>query len=83
MKIAAGAEWQKSDDNIVQIQIVPGHSINLNAVGSLIWIAISQGKQESEIADLLVAEFDVPPDTARADVTAFLETLEENLLLER
>jgi hypothetical protein len=47
----------------------------LNAVGSRVWDLIDGQRTVDEIADTIVAEFDVPRPQAVADVEAFMRQL--------
>jgi hypothetical protein len=47
----------------------------LNAVGSRVWELIDGRRSVDEIVDTIVAEFQVEPGQARADVDAFLHQL--------
>ncbi len=47
----------------------------LNEVGAAIWSLLDEGQAQAEIAAHIANDFEVPPETARADVDRFLETL--------
>lgn len=49
--------------------------IKLNATGKAIWQGIADGKTETEIAEALMAAFEVDADRAHADVRAFVERM--------
>jgi hypothetical protein len=83
VQIASGINWTHKPNGNVGIGIVPGHSLELNETGSLLWIGIIERLSEDALIASLQSEFDVPVETARTDLTAFLNNLEENLLLER
>lgn len=55
----------------------------LNEVGAAIWKQLDAVRGEDEIAAALSDEFEVAPETARADVTAFLDALLDARLIER
>lgn len=48
----------------------------LNEVGSFIWEQLDHTETLDGLANAVVAEFDVEPETAKADVTAFVAELE-------
>ena len=56
--------------------------ITLNSTGAFLWESISGGITEDELVERLRAEYGVDEDTARSDIRAFLEVLEDNDLLE-
>lgn len=49
--------------------------IALSESGALLWQALEQERTEEELVALLLEEYEVTPDEARADVTAFLDRL--------
>jgi GeoRSP system PqqD family protein len=51
-----------------------GQMVSLNEVGMEIW-KLCDGLTTEEIADLLMADFDVSAETVQADVVAFLAEL--------
>jgi len=70
-------------DGTIRIEIVPGHSLQLNETGTFLWEGLARGETPETLRGNLCAEFDVTPEVAAADIERFLELLEENLLLER
>jgi hypothetical protein len=53
----------------------------LNAVGSRIWELIDGRRDVEQIVDVVVGEFSVAPERARADVEAFLRVLADRGLV--
>lgn len=51
--------------------------IKLNSTGSKIWSRIEAGDNETVIADSLANEYDIDPEQALADVTAFIARMRE------
>jgi len=49
----------------------------LNAVGSRIWELVDGQRRGTDIRDVIVAEFDVSPEEAEADLVEFLQMLEQ------
>jgi hypothetical protein len=47
----------------------------LNAVGSRVWELVDGRRDLEQIVEVIVREFEVAPERARADVRAFLEHL--------
>ena len=57
--------------------------ITLNGPAEVIWKAHEQGKEFDEIVSQLKSEYDAPEDVLRADLTAFLEKLQQYKILEK
>ena len=55
----------------------------LSEVGAFIWEQIENGKNEAEILDAVLDEFDVDPQTAIADLNGFLDHLTSYGIIER
>ena len=49
--------------------------VTLNGSGLFLWSELETDRSQPELVDLLLAEFEVAPDQARADVAAFVEQL--------
>lgn len=56
--------------------------INLNEAGAFLWKILEQGASEEQLKTALLGEYEVDEDTAKADVTAFVEKLKEKGLLD-
>ena len=56
--------------------------IAVNGVALSIWKLLQKGASFGEIVDGICAEYEVDAQTAAADLTEFLDTLQENGLLE-
>ena len=54
----------------------------LNEVAGIVWDQLAQPAEPDDLAAAVVKEFEVDPETARADVTELLQALEENGLTE-
>ena len=54
-----------------------GGALNLNDTAALIYEQLQAGKTAEEAAAALVAEYDVKPEKARADVQETIESLRE------
>ncbi len=55
--------------------------ITMNEVGAVIWKGITEGEEEDGLLRRVLDEFDVSEETARKDLTEFLELLKQNELL--
>lgn len=69
--------------------VVPiGASVNFNSVitlndtGKFLWENLTAEKEEAELVEALLGEYDVDRETAERDVAAFIEKLKENNILE-
>ena len=57
--------------------------VTLNPVGARIWELLDGRRNLEAIAGTICEEFEVEPETARADVGEFVRSLEEAKLVER
>ncbi len=55
--------------------------IRLNETGRLLWEQLSAEKTEQQLCEALLAEYDVTPQQAQADVSEFVQTLKKAALL--
>ena len=51
--------------------------ITLNETGRTLFLALAQERSPEELTDALTAEYEVDPETARADVAGFLDQLRQ------
>ena len=56
--------------------------ITLNETGEFLWDALEKAENESALAAMLAAEYDVDPATAEADTKVFLQKLKELGIIE-
>lgn len=57
--------------------------VSLTESGRLLWELLAQDRTAEELTSALLDRYDVPPETARADVEAFLDKLrKEGFLIE-
>jgi hypothetical protein len=71
---------QSTGDTIVLFQMQSGGYFSLTGCGSRIWECCDGTKTAQEIAEILRAEYDAPPELS-ADVDSFLSQLESRGLL--
>lgn len=62
-------------DNVAQMNTL----VTLNEVGSFIWDRLVDGASTECLTTAIVAEFDVPPETAQQDLMTFLTSLTTTL----
>jgi coenzyme PQQ synthesis protein D (PqqD) len=70
------------DGELVMLDPRTSTYYGLDAIGHRIWDLLEEPQPVSALCEALQAEFDVPADTCRSDVLAFLERLEGAGLLE-
>lgn len=49
--------------------------VTLNTTGSFLWRQLATERTVDDMVQLLCAEFDVAPDTARSDLAVFIDSL--------
>ncbi len=60
-------------DEMVLLDVNGGTYFTLNAVGSVIWQRLGVGADLEGLVAAIIADFDVEPETARADAIEFLQ----------
>lgn len=65
----------KVGDELVMMSAAKGNYIGLSEVGARIWELLETPRTTDDLCAILVAEYDVAPDTCRAEVDDFLATL--------
>ena len=68
-------------DETVLLDLESGVYFGLDGVGKRIWESIGEGLSLGETAAVIVSEYEVEEDQARADVTEFARDLVERGLL--
>jgi hypothetical protein len=76
-----GLAWREIDDETVIIS--PNDSVmhELNDTGSFLWKNIDGKKSATELAELLVENYEVTPDIALSDTQALLEEMSSRKLV--
>ena len=75
-------DWLPVDDEVVVLDGERDLYLGTNSSGSVLWQVLVEGATRTELADVLVARFDIEHDRAVSDVQAFLEQLATAHLLE-
>jgi len=70
-------------DAIAMMNIETGDYYNLNPVGSRVWTLLETPRSMAAICEVLVQEFDVPPQTCRDETAAFLTDLLDRQIVRR
>lgn len=77
--------WRDVDGEVVLLNVVTGQYFGLDEVGSAVWALLIQdgdaGVTLAVLADRVVANFDVDPPTAAADIAALLTQLVDQQLV--
>jgi hypothetical protein len=73
--------WREIDDETVIISPHDSVMHELNDTGSFLWNNIDGKKSTAELAELLVENYEVPPDVALADTEALLEEMSSRKLV--
>jgi len=71
------------DDEIVMMHPESGKYFALNPVAARIWELLETPHNLQEIVSKLLTEFDVTPETCKAQVSDFLENISEKKLIDK
>jgi len=79
MKVERRGDWLSArvGDELVMMSAESGYYIALTEVGARIWELIAEPMQLDDLCAQLRREFEVTPQTCRAEVRAFLDVLAE------
>ena len=86
MKIKDGFILRKVANRYIAVA-VGEESVNFNAMvsvnetGAFLWDKLKTETTEEELLSALIAEYDVDEETAKADISGFLEKLRDGKLL--
>ncbi len=75
-------DWLPVDDEVVVLDGERDLYLGANNSGSVLWEALAGGATHKQLAELLVARFDIEPERAVSDVNAFIDELAQAKLLE-
>ncbi len=70
------------DGELVMLDPRRGEYFGLDAIGHRVWQLLERPRTVESLCSALETEFDVTPETCRADVLAFLEQLSDAQLVE-
>ena len=76
-------EWREVDGEVIALERKQSAYLAANQSGTLLWRALADGTSEVEMVRLLMSQYDIDADTARADVDGFVSNLDHLGLLER
>jgi hypothetical protein len=78
-----GLSWQQLEDEVVLLDLESGSYLRLNHSAAVLWTALAEGADVTELSGRLEREFGLPPEQATADAQAFVaELLTSGLLVE-
>jgi hypothetical protein len=75
-------DWLPIDQEVVVLDSRRDVYLATNQTGAHLWRALIEGTTRSELVDVLVTTFGVDEETATTDVGAYLDSLDEQGLLE-
>ena len=67
--------WRLVQEDALLVDPHTGRIFPLNPVAARIWTLMDPPRQVSEIVEILVNEFDAPPESVREDAFEFIEKL--------
>jgi Coenzyme PQQ synthesis protein D (PqqD) len=76
-------EWREVDGEVIALERKQSAYLAANQSGTVLWRALADGTSDVEMVRLLMSQYDIDADTARADVDAFVSNLDQMGLLER
>ena len=69
------------EGDVVALDVRNSTYVAINASGATLWPLLFQGTSHERLVDALVDAYSISPDTAAADVDAFLSELRKHDLL--
>lgn len=81
--VATDIIWRVLDENAVVVSPREGEVRVLNATGTAVWKLLLESKDLAAIEAYLGERYEVPRETARADLLAFLDELVDRGILVR
>ena len=76
-------EWREIEGEIVAVDLQKSVYLAANRSGAVLWPALAEGTTRAALVTKLVDEYRLDPESAAADVDAFLDALADQGLLER
>lgn len=78
----AGLEWRTVEEEVLALDLPRESYLGVNRSGSKLWQILAEGATKEELAQALVDSYGIAHEDASRDVSAFLEALREQGLLE-
>ncbi|MDO7843146.1 PqqD family protein [Sphingomonas immobilis] len=84
MRIGKRGDWIAASvgAEIVMMSVIEGKYLGLNEVAARIWSLLDMPQSPDTLCDTLVEEFDVTPETCRAEIDAFIADLDSHRAIE-
>ncbi|MBQ8526336.1 MAG: PqqD family protein [Clostridia bacterium] len=88
MKIADGFVLKTIADSYVVVPVGENlvdfsAMITINETGAFIWQQLEKNTDIDSVVEAMCSEFDIDPETARADCMEFVKILEDNKVVEK
>ena len=77
-----GLLWSEVGDEAVLLDIISATYFTATGVGPFLLAHLADGATEESLARLLMEQYEVTPDAAKADVAEFIEQLKDQHMLE-
>lgn len=74
--------WQQVENEIVCLDLATSRYLSINSTGAAIWALLVEGAEIDALEAQLVSVFDVEPEVAARDASAFLSELVARGLVE-
>lgn len=74
--------WRIIEGQVVLLDLDEARAIMLNEVGSYIWIELERGLEAGELIDKIIMNFDIDQESARKDLSLFLDSMLKRDLLQ-
>lgn len=75
-------DWLLVDDEVVVLDQEKGLYLGTNTTGAMLWGKLEDGARRTDLIQLLVGHFEIDAGRAAEDVDAYLESLNDQDLLE-
>lgn len=75
--------WRDVSGEMVVLKLSSGEYYTFNELGRITWLALSEGKSMEQAVRMIVDEYDVSSEKARADVETLVVGLMEQGVLHR
>jgi hypothetical protein len=82
IRIRKDIVFRDLEGELVLLNLNTGVYFGLDPVGTAVWRLLDGSRSAAEIVTEMTTEYDVDPETCRADLDRFLENLRTNDLIE-
>ncbi len=80
-KLSPDVVFRDLDGEAVILDLVSGTYFGLNEVGTRVWRLVDEGRDPSQIIDVVAAEYDADRDTIARDVARLIDDLKARRLI--